>query len=141
MTLKYLITGASGGLGAHDLDCFVANWPLSEFATASSKESKKATAIEGVDNLFFVSTNVLDNERRKKQHGNFIDPARKVGVKHVWYTSLALSGFKSDSQAAMLRTHYETEDLLKESGLTYTSIREGAYAYASLPSLIGFLIH
>ncbi|THC99445.1 hypothetical protein EYZ11_001083 [Aspergillus tanneri] len=114
MTLKYLITGASGGLGAHDLDCFVANWPF---------------------------TNVLDNERRKKQHGNFIDPARKVGVKHVWYTSLALSGFKSDSQAAMLRTHYETEDLLKESGLTYTSIREGAYAYASLPSLIGFLIH
>ncbi|KAL4922356.1 hypothetical protein BDW62DRAFT_172382 [Aspergillus aurantiobrunneus] len=51
-------------------------------------------------------------------------------VKHVWYTSLAFGGFSDISKAAVQQVHLITERLLKESGLTYTSIREGAYTEA-----------
>lgn len=104
MTLKYLITGATGGLGKEVLAYFVANRPSSEYAAASSRESNRAqfeergiafrhvdyddprtldAAFPGVENLFFVSTNVFDNERRIRQHRNFVDAARRAGVKHV----------------------------------------------------------
>lgn len=104
MTLKYLITGATGGLGEQVLAYFVANRPSSEFAAASSRESNRKqfedrgiafrhadyddqasleAAFQGVENLLFVSTNVFDNERRQKQHENFITAAKKVDVKHV----------------------------------------------------------
>jgi uncharacterized protein YbjT (DUF2867 family) len=38
MTLKYLITGATRGLGSRVLAHLVANVPSSEYATASSLE-------------------------------------------------------------------------------------------------------
>lgn len=104
MTLKYLITGATGGLGKEVLAYFIANRPSSEYAAASSRESNRAqfeergiafrrvdyddprtldAAFTGVENLFFVSTNVFDNERRIRQHRNFVDAAKRAGVKHV----------------------------------------------------------
>ncbi|KAH8433828.1 putative NmrA-like family protein [Aspergillus melleus] len=151
MTLKYLITGATGGLGEQVLAYFVKNLPAHEFAAASSRESNRAqfedrgiafrhanyddpesleVAFQDVENLLFVSTNVFDNEKRQKQHENFINAAKKVGVKHVWYTSLAFGGFESTSKAAVQQVHLITENLLKESGITYTSIREGVYTDA-----------
>ncbi|KAF4220769.1 hypothetical protein CNMCM5878_000425 [Aspergillus fumigatiaffinis] len=151
MTVKYLITGATGGLGKEVLAYFEANRPSSEYAAASSRESNRKqfeergiafrhvdyddprtldAAFPGVENLFFVSTNVFDNEKRIKQHRNFVEAAKRAGVKHVWYTSLAFGGLKSDSKAAIQQAHLQTEDLLRESGITFTSIREGVYADA-----------
>ncbi|KAB8263618.1 hypothetical protein BDV32DRAFT_110749 [Aspergillus pseudonomiae] len=151
MTLKYLITGVTGGLGRYVLDYFVATRPLHEFAAASSRESNRQqfedrgiafrqvnyddpttleTAFENVENVLFVSTNTFDNEKRRKQHQNFVDAAKRKGVKHVWYTSLAFGGFKSDSKAAVQTAHLETEEMLRKSGVTYTSIREGVYTDA-----------
>ncbi|KAL2818509.1 hypothetical protein BDW59DRAFT_127642 [Aspergillus cavernicola] len=151
MSLNYLITGATGGLGEQVLNYFVANVPSSEYAAASSNTSNRAgfedrgiafrhvnyddeqsldSGLHGVKNLLFVSTNVFDNARRDKQHRRLIDAAKKAGVKHVWYTSLAFGGFSSDSKAAVQQVHLITEGLLKESGLTYTSIREGVYTEA-----------
>ncbi|KAL2858054.1 hypothetical protein BJY01DRAFT_201840 [Aspergillus pseudoustus] len=151
MTLKYLITGATGGLGEQALNYFVANVPASEFAAASSNPSNRArfeergiafrhvnyddkesleTGLRDVENLLFVSTNVFDNARRDKQHQRLVDAAKKTGVKHVWYTSLAFGGFSDDSKAAVQQSHLITEKLLKESGVTYTSIREGVYTEA-----------
>lgn len=104
MTLKYLITGATGGLGAGVLAYLAANVPASEYAAASSKEANRKqfedrgiafrlasyddpqtleTAFEGVENLFFVSTNTFDVEKRRKQHQSFVDAAKKMNVKHV----------------------------------------------------------
>ncbi|KAL2870401.1 putative NmrA-like family protein [Aspergillus lucknowensis] len=151
MTLKYLITGATGGLGEQVLNYFVAHVPASEFAAASSNASNRARfedrgiafrhvnyddqesldlGLHDVENLLFVSTNVFDIQRRHKQHQRLIDAAKKAGIKHVWYTSLAFGGFSDDSKAAVQQAHLLTERSLKESGLTYTSIREGAYAEA-----------
>lgn len=104
MTLKYLITGATGALGAGVLSYLIANVPASEYAAASSKEENRKqfedrgiafrvasyddpqtleTAFEDVENLFFVSTNTFDNAKRRKQHENFIEAAKKMNVKHV----------------------------------------------------------
>ena len=104
MTLKYLITGATGGLGAGVLSYLIENVPASEYAAASSKEENRKqfedrgiafrvvsyddpqtleTAFEDVENLFFVSTNTFDNEKRRKQHENFVEAAKKMNVKHA----------------------------------------------------------
>jgi NADPH:quinone reductase-like Zn-dependent oxidoreductase len=104
MTLKYLITGATGGLGSDVLAHLVANLPSSEYAAASSSEANRERfekegiafrvtnfddplsldiAFEDVENLFFVSTNVFDTERRSKQHQNVVDAAKRKGVRHV----------------------------------------------------------
>lgn len=110
MTIKYLITGATGGLGSQVLAHLAASVPHSSLAAASSKESNRAqfeaqgiafrvtnfddpasleAAFEGVENLFFVSTNTFDNERRTRQHWNVVEAAKKTGVKHVcFYLSL-----------------------------------------------------
>ncbi|GKZ28923.1 hypothetical protein AbraIFM66950_001881 [Aspergillus brasiliensis] len=146
MTLKYLITGATGGLGKHVLNYFVENVPLSEFAAASSKPQNRQlfedrgiafrhldyndpqsleTALSDVENLFFVSSY---GSNRGEQHARVVQAAKTAGVGHVWYTSLAFGGLSDDSKAPVQQDHLLTERLLKESGLTYTSIREGVYA-------------
>ncbi|KAE8339538.1 hypothetical protein BDV24DRAFT_135763 [Aspergillus arachidicola] len=148
MALKYLITGATGGLGKHVLNYFVENVPFSEFAAASSNPQNKSkfedrgiafrhvnyddpqsleTGLRDVENLLFVSSSGYS---RGEQHSNVINAAKKAGVKHVWYTSLAFGGFSDDSKAPVQQDHLLTEKLLRESGLTYTSIREGIYAEA-----------
>ncbi|GAD93698.1 NmrA-like family protein [Paecilomyces variotii No. 5] len=158
MTLKYLITGATGGLGAEVLNHFISNVPTSQFAVASSTESNRkqfedrgiafrvlnyddkeslSRSLTGVENLLFVSSNTFDNERRAKQHQNVVEAAKRAGVGHVWYTSLAFGGLKSNSKASIQLAHLATEQLLEKSGITYTSIREGIYAEA-FPIFLGW---
>ncbi|CAG8286879.1 unnamed protein product [Penicillium nalgiovense] len=158
MTLKYLITGATGALGAGVLSYLIANVPASEYAAASSKEENRKqfedrgiafrvasyddpqtleTAFEDVENLFFVSTNTFDNAKRRKQHENFIEAAKKMNVKHVWYTSLAFGGYRSDSKAAVQQTHLMTEEMMRQAGINFTSIREGLYTDA-FPVFMGW---
>lgn len=115
MTLKYLVTGVTGGLGASVLSYLVANVPSSEYAAASSSEANRKrfedrgiafrvvnyddpqsleTAFHDVENLFFVSTNTFDVQKREIQHQNFVDAAKKQNVQHVCILS-AFSLFKS----------------------------------------------
>ncbi|OQE44665.1 hypothetical protein PENCOP_c002G04041 [Penicillium coprophilum] len=158
MTLKYLITGATGGLGAGVLSYLAANIPASEYAAASSKEENRKqfedrgiafrlasyddpqtleTAFKDVENIFFVSTNTFDTDKRRKQHENFVLAAKKMNVKHLWYTSLAFGGYTSDSKAAVQQGHLMTEEMMKEAGVNFTSIREGLYADA-FPVFMGW---
>ncbi|KAJ5697370.1 hypothetical protein N7488_011054 [Penicillium malachiteum] len=158
MSLKYLVTGATGGLGAQVLSYLVANVPASEYAAASSTEANRRrfedqdiafrlvnyddpqsmeNAFQGVENLLFVSTNTFDVEKREKQHQSFVDAAKKMNVKHVWYTSLAFGGFKSDSKADVQRAHLITEEMLRKADVTFTSIREGLYTDA-FPVFMGW---
>jgi uncharacterized protein YbjT (DUF2867 family) len=104
MTLKYLVTGATGGLGASVLSYLVANLPASEYAAASSKETNRKqfedrgiafrvvnyedpesmeTSFQDVENLLFVSTNTFDVDKRRKQHQSVVDAAQKTKVKHA----------------------------------------------------------
>ncbi|RAH76731.1 NAD(P)-binding protein [Aspergillus japonicus CBS 114.51] len=149
--VQYLLTGVTGGLGAHVLEYFLAHVDPSTYAVASSNPAKAAeftaqglafrtvnyddprtlaTAFEEVENLFFVSSNTFDNERRRRQHQDVVDAAKRAGVKHIWYTSLAFGGHTSTSQVAVQQAHYMTEEMLRVSGIPYTSIREGLYTEA-----------
>lgn len=110
MTLKYLITGATGGLGSQVLAYLVANVPSSEYAAAASSEARRSSfeskgiafrvanfnepatldsAFADVENLFFISTNTFDNAKRRVQHQNVVDAAKRAGVKHVCYPGSA----------------------------------------------------
>lgn len=65
---------------------------------------------------------------REAHHRAAIDAAVKVGVKHIYYTSLA---FANPSKASVMRAHIRTEAYLKEleeqGKVTWTIIREGLY--------------
>lgn len=101
MPPKYLITGATGGLGKQVLHHFIETVPRSEFAATSSKPSNRsmfedhgiafrhvnyndpeslATGLRGIENLLFVSS--VGNSRIT-QHRRLIDAAKEAGVKHV----------------------------------------------------------
>lgn len=104
MTLKYLITGATGGLGSGVLSYLESNLPKDQFAAASSREENRKqfedrgiafrvvnyddpeslrASFKDVENLLFVSTNTFDNEKRRRQHQNFVDAAEEMKVQHV----------------------------------------------------------
>ncbi|KAI0330390.1 NmrA-like family protein [Cubamyces sp. BRFM 1775] len=153
---KYAITGATGGLGSQVFKYLLKLVPASEIvvslynpsgATEAIKESgveirrgdygdpaSLDQAFAGADKLLIVSYPSIAHELRVKHHKNAIDAAKRAGIKHVYYTSLA---FASDSVAAVMQAHIDTERYLKESGLTYTILREGIYS-ESYPLYFGF---
>ncbi|KAK2798842.1 hypothetical protein FQN50_008703 [Emmonsiellopsis sp. PD_5] len=154
MAPKFLITGATSGLGASVLatlynavsnkaDLIAAssrpeaaaklqqNYPGTQFRVFNYDDAQSlAKALDGVDRLFFVSTPVVDVERRARQHLNVIEAAKAARVGHVYYSSLAFGGYGSGSKAVVQTAHLMTEEKLKSSGIPYTSIREGIYADA-----------
>lgn len=91
-------------------------------------------AFKGGDKLLIVSYPTINHEIRVKSHKAAIDAAKRVGIKHIYYTSLAFAG---DSKAAVMQAHIDTEAYLRNSGLTYTIIREGIYS-ESFPLYFGY---
>ncbi|KAL3420722.1 nmrA-like family protein [Phlyctema vagabunda] len=92
-------------------------------------------AFSGCEKLFLVSTPRIEmdfndapyGEGREKHHFAAIDAARKAGVKHLFYTSLA---FGDESPAGVMRAHLRTEAYLKKlstDAFKVTIIREGLY--------------
>lgn len=99
-----------------------------------SKPETLDVAFKGGDKLLIVSYPSIAYDIRVKSHIAAIDAAKRVGIKHVYYTSLMFAG---DSQAAVMQAHLDTEKYLKESGLAYTIIREGIYS-ESYPLYFGY---
>jgi NAD(P)H dehydrogenase (quinone) len=73
--------------------------------------------------LLLVSTNSAEN--RVAQHTNAILAARKVGIRHIVYTSFINA--TSDNPALVARDHQLTEDALKRSGVRFTILRNQLY--------------
>ncbi|KAH6984247.1 hypothetical protein BKA56DRAFT_313924 [Ilyonectria sp. MPI-CAGE-AT-0026] len=150
MRLKYLISGATGNMGGGILSYFLRNNVPEELyaVTSSSQHNRQAfeslgvqfrhldynsqqsieTALDGVENFFFVASNLMNHEQKCTQHRRVIDAAEKMHVGHIWYTSLAFGGYRSDSKVTIYQAHLETERMLQESGLNYTVIKEAIYA-------------
>jgi NAD(P)H dehydrogenase (quinone) len=79
-------------------------------------------SLQGVDKLLLISGNEIG--QRLPQHNAVIDAAKQAHVKQIVYTSL----LHADSSPLSLAVeHLETEVALKESGLTYTILRNGWY--------------
>lgn len=150
-----VLTGATGGLGSQVLKHLLSLLPASEiivsYSTASHPPTHLAStgvqlrhgdfahpetltaAFAGADALLLVSYPGIAHAQRVAMHTNAIDAAKRAGVRRVYYTSLA---FASDSGAAVMQAHLETEAYLKQSGLVYTIMREGIYS-ESFPLYLG----
>ena len=155
---KYLITGATGGLGSSAVAHLSKDVDTSEIAVlvrdASSDKAKAyeakgyelrvadydnsdklEAAFKDIEILYFVSAS--DIPSREPQHKNVVTAAKNAGVKHVVYTS---PGRKDESQdspvAAVMDAHIKTEKWLQESGIAYTILRHNLYAEV-VPMFLG----
>lgn len=149
-----LVTGATGNLGSSVINQLdkVAN--KDQFiATSSSDKSvqnlkekgyqaRKANfndmdtlrdAFNGVEKVLLISTM---EQNRFEQHKNVIDIAKEKGVKHIVYTSLSIKDIETSAVKELMMSHFETEAYLKQSGLTYTILRNTMYADA-LTQILG----
>ena len=152
-----LVTGASGNYGKATID-FLLKKGISANSIAGlvRKEDKvgdlKAKGInlrigdydnynelveafEGVEKLLLVSGS--DVVSRGKQHENVVNAAKVTGVKHLLYTSFER---KNDTETSpiysLAKSHIDTEELIRESGLTYTIFRNNLYL-DNLPMFFG----
>lgn len=82
-------------------------------------------AFEGASQVLIVSSGIL-GEAGIRQHQTAIDTAKKAGAGRVLYTSHM--GSSPTSHFPPMLNHFATEELLKASGIAYTSLRNGFYA-------------
>ncbi|KAK4166998.1 hypothetical protein QBC43DRAFT_312758 [Cladorrhinum sp. PSN259] len=112
------------------------------YETAPSDLEKVFT---GIDVLFLISYPSHVKDYRIKVQLPAIDAARRAGVKHIFYSSLAFAGDRDSttSVAEVMQAHLATEAHLRHlaettPGFTYTVIREGIYS-ESTPIYTSFL--
>ncbi|HSG34948.1 MAG TPA: NAD(P)H-binding protein, partial [Sphingomonadaceae bacterium] len=84
-------------------------------------------AMRGGEKLLLISTLMVGE--RPRQHGNAIDAAKEAGVRHIVYTSI-IDGGNPDHPAVEQHDHYQTEQLLKQSGLDWTILYNSQYSEA-----------
>ncbi|RUS46063.1 SDR family oxidoreductase [Cohnella sp. AR92] len=153
-----IVTGANGKLGRGVVEQLLKRIPAEQIGVSVREPSKAQDlkdrgirvrrgdfneseslldAFEGASQVLLVSSGIL-GEAGIRQHQTAIDAAKKAGVERVLYTSHM--GSSSTSYFPPMVHHAETEDLLKESGMRYASLRNGFYA-SSLVGFIGDAIH
>ena len=137
--MKIMVTGAAGGYG-HTAVKFVKKFaPDAEVYglvrnsdDAAALEAKgihacigdyadKASlvkAFEGIDRLLFVSVSVHELQI------NVVEAAKEAGIKYIAYTSLADPQY---SKFTLEINHRQTEQLIKESGIAHTFLRDNWY--------------
>jgi NAD(P)H dehydrogenase (quinone) len=149
---KIVISGASGQLGelvvrdllargvpASDLilvsrtpdklDEFKRLGATTRFGDFTKPESLPA-AYAGGTKLLLISIG-LDAGPRPEAHKRAVDAAVAAGIKHIVYTSfVALS--KGD-RTGLASDHFATEEIIKQSGLAWTMLRNSIYANTLVP--------
>jgi NAD(P)H dehydrogenase (quinone) len=146
--MAIIVSGASGQFGrtaaklllervpAKDL-IFTTRKPqeLAEFA-ARGAQVRRADfddpasldpAFRGGDRMLLISTARVGT--RVGQHRNAIEAAKRVGVKHIVYTSI-LNADRADNPAIVKLDHRATEEILEHSGLAWTFLRDSQYSEA-----------
>ena len=144
MSLKYMVTGASGQLGALVIDGLLASEPASSIGALVRREEAAAPlrakgvtvriadysdraalteALAGVERLLLVSSSEVG--ARATQHQNVIDAAKAAGVGFVAYTSLLHAA--TSPLTVLAGEHVATERALAASGLHHALLRNGWY--------------
>jgi NAD(P)H dehydrogenase (quinone) len=81
-----------------------------------------AAALAGVDRLLLVSGNAVG--QRVRQHGAVVEAARSAGVQRIAYTSI----LRADTSTLPLAPeHKATEELVRQSGIAFTLLRNSWY--------------
>jgi NAD(P)H dehydrogenase (quinone) len=81
-------------------------------------------ALDGADTVLMVSAR--ESADRLVQHRSFVDAAAATGVRHLVYTSF--QGAAPDATFTLARDHWRTEQHIRDSGLTWTFLRDNLYA-------------
>lgn len=79
-------------------------------------------SLKGIDKLLLISGNEIG--QRLPQHKAVVEAAKQAGVKLITYTSILHA---DSSPLGLAGEHLATEAVIKESGLTYTILRNGWY--------------
>jgi NAD(P)H dehydrogenase (quinone) len=153
---KILVTGATGQLGqavvnellnkinASNISILVRNLAKAEELKAKGVSviqgdyndyTSLVAAFRGVDKLYFVSSSDVMN--RFAQHQNVVKAAAEAQVGYILYTSAQRKSEDGSSPIALVAdAHWKTDNLIKESGLTYTILKNGLYTDI-LPMFMG----
>jgi uncharacterized protein YbjT (DUF2867 family) len=140
MKKRILITGATGKIGNRVAEILKQNHALRlmsrhpekiiDFRMAEKAKGDYSdipsleAAFHDIHTAFIVSGYAPAGERALL-HKNAIQAAVKAGVQQVVY--LSFQGAAPDSKFPMSRDHFQTEEYIKESGLTYTLLRDNFY--------------
>ncbi|MGW5417451.1 SDR family oxidoreductase [Actinomadura geliboluensis] len=89
-------------------------------------------AFEGGDRLLLVSLHELGH--RVTQHKNAINAAKSAGIRHIVYTSYIM--VDPDCPSMVVPDHLRTHELLDESGLDVTYLRNGLYAETPVTQIL-----
>lgn len=88
--------------------------------------------LSGIDSLLLISANQVG--LRKAQHENIITAAKQANIKWIVYTSL----LHADTSSMSLATeHIQTEQMLADSGIPHTILRNGWYTENYTASILG----
>ncbi|WP_326761621.1 SDR family oxidoreductase [Streptomyces phaeochromogenes] len=145
--MTILLTGASGGFGRRAVELLLDRLPAHELILMTRTPEKLAdfaargadirygdfddyeslkSAFTGADKVLLISASKVGS--RIPQHTNAINAARAADVRHVVYTSYIGKG--PDNPSLAVGDHRSTEDLLRESGMTWTVLRNAQYTDA-----------
>lgn len=80
------------------------------------------TALKGIESAYIVTA---IQENCVQLFNNFFSAAKKAGVQHV--IKISGLGAAADSTSQILRQHYQSDQLLINSGLNYTIIRPNSF--------------
>lgn len=90
-------------------------------------------AFAGGERMLLISTARVGS--RVGQHRNAVEAAKKVGVRHIAYTSL-LGAAAPGNPAVVKLDHRATEEIIEASGLAFTHLRDSQYAEAIAMAVI-----
>jgi len=147
-----IVTGATGQLGRAIVESLVERVPASQVG-ASVRDPAKASALaalgvrvrrgnfddpaslahafEGATQVLIVSSNASAyGGDPLAQHRSAIEAARAAGARRIVYTSHMAAS--SASLFPPMLDHVATEEMLRESGLAWTALRNGFYASSGM---------
>lgn len=143
-----VVTGATGQYGGATIDFLLKNGTAADNIVALVRDEAKAAplkekgvqirigdydnydslskAFDGAEKLLLISGSDIAN--RGKQHENAVNAAKSAGVQHIIYTSFERKNETETSPIAFVaKSHIDTEKQIKESGMTYTILRNNLY--------------
>lgn len=139
-----LVTGATGQLGGAVVGKLLKHLPTDEFAIFARDEEKARhfadksvevrigdfddqasldKAMEGVSKILLIPTIA---PHRLEQNKRVVDTAVRSGVRHIVFAGISHRNIEA-SVVEGLDAHFKTEDYIRESGLTYTFLRNNLY--------------
>ena len=149
-----LVTGATGHLGTAVIEHLLKHTKQDKIvALARNEEKAKALrdkgvnvcigdfdditsldrAMQGIEKVLLIST--VDHHRLQ-QHKNVVDAAKKAGVRHIVYTGASIQDVHTSAIKGLMESHFQTEDHIKNSGLTFTLLRNTLYTDV-VPMFVG----